>query len=173
MQFTSLTKKLEWMYLPGSPLHVCLWSNLCTQELRLPSWVRWSQMQLMGARSSVWAVSKGSRPCCALLGHTLFPRQNWKIKCFIAEDPRELHDSCPGARSETPYLVEGMAAWFGGEGRRKRHGARWESRRCISSLLSSVHSVTSPWEPGMGHDGGIYSTEIAQMLQSGLSSPPS
>jgi hypothetical protein len=44
---------------------------------------------------------------CSAQAPTLI-RQNLKIKCFIAEDPRELQGSCGGAGTEVPCLLEDL-----------------------------------------------------------------
>lgn len=116
MQFISLTKNLR-VNVPqrssellpsGQPF-----TSAVSQELCLPGQVKHSQTQPVGAVSSAWPVSKSSRPSSALPGPKFFIRQKWKIKCFIAEDPRELQGSGLGARTEVPYLVEAFVDFSG------------------------------------------------------------
>lgn len=83
-------------------------------------------------RSSTWAVSKGSGHPFALLNSKFFNRPNWEIKCFIAEDPRELQGSCLGDRTQSPILWRLLETRTAGtsefQRRRRRGSAVWGLR---------------------------------------------
>jgi hypothetical protein len=97
---------------------------------------------------------------CSAQAPTLI-RQNLKIKCFIAEDPRELQGSCGGAGTEVPCLLEDLKTvtvgtstfqpqrWsrkYGLEGTRRPErgtGVLRTNYVCLLPTPSSVHSAMS------------------------------
>lgn len=132
------------MYLRGP---VSSFQAALSQELCLPGWVRHPQTQPVGAGSSAWPGSKSSRPSSALLGPEFFIRQKWKIKCFIAEDPRELQGSGLGARTEVPYLVKAFVDFSGSTPQQARKcglGAEGRQEEAQGGLGQLIMCISSP-----------------------------
>lgn len=151
-----------------------MWPNLCPQEPPLPSWLS-GQTQPEGAGSSAWAGSKGSPLSPAQLGPDFFVRQNWKLKCFIAEDPgsfqaaaqglgvqsptlwrRPLGTETSGTSAFRPHRRQGSAGWGRAEAGRSCAGGA--DRVPLCPTLGSGYPAPSLWEPKVGHRS-VYSTE--------------